>query len=51
MWPPGRWSEKDTPVVVTTPSIRDVSHTVLGAIIAKFVNLPDFAVLKSFTLL
>lgn len=37
MRPPGGWSEKGTPAIVTTPSTRGVSHTVLGAITAKFI--------------
>jgi hypothetical protein len=37
MRPSGGWSEKGTPVIVTTPSTRVISHTVLGAISARFV--------------
>ncbi|KAG1463216.1 hypothetical protein G6F56_005333 [Rhizopus delemar] len=35
--PPGGWSIKGTPAIVTTPTTRAVSHTVLGAISAKYV--------------
>ncbi|KAG1206990.1 hypothetical protein G6F35_011095 [Rhizopus arrhizus] len=34
---PGGWSAKGTPAITTTPSTRAVSHTVLGAISAKYV--------------
>ncbi|KAG1328514.1 hypothetical protein G6F62_008114 [Rhizopus arrhizus] len=37
MRPPGGWSGKGTPVIVTTPSTRAISHTILGAISANFV--------------
>ena len=37
MRPSGGWSEKGTPAIVTTPSTRAISHTVLGAISARFV--------------
>lgn len=37
MWPPSGWSLKGKPDVTATPTRRDVSHTVLGAISAKFV--------------
>ena len=35
--PPGGWSIKGTPAIVITPTTRAVSHTVLGAISAKYV--------------
>lgn len=37
MRPPGGWSIKGTPAIVITPTTRAVSHTVLGAISAKYV--------------
>ncbi|EIE85106.1 hypothetical protein RO3G_09816 [Rhizopus delemar RA 99-880] len=37
MRPSGGWSEKGTPAIVTTPSTRAISHTVLGAISARFI--------------
>ncbi|KAG2211168.1 hypothetical protein INT47_006287 [Mucor saturninus] len=37
MRPPGGWSAKGTPVIVTTPSNRAESHTILGAVSAKYV--------------
>ncbi|KAG1048041.1 hypothetical protein G6F43_009546 [Rhizopus delemar] len=37
MRPSGGWSEKGTPAIVTTPSTRAISHTVLGVISARFI--------------
>ncbi|CEG80005.1 hypothetical protein RMATCC62417_14402 [Rhizopus microsporus] len=37
MRPAGGWSTKGTPAIVITPSTRAVSHTVLGAVSAKYV--------------
>jgi hypothetical protein len=37
MRPPGGWSAKGTPAIVTTPSNRAESHTILGAVSAKYV--------------
>lgn len=37
MRPPSGWSVKGTPAITTTPTIKAVSHTVLGAISTKFV--------------
>ncbi|RCH85997.1 hypothetical protein CU098_005278 [Rhizopus stolonifer] len=37
MRPPGGWSAKGTPAIVTTPSNRAESHTILGVVSAKYV--------------
>ncbi|KAI9276218.1 hypothetical protein BY458DRAFT_506017 [Sporodiniella umbellata] len=37
MRPPGGCLLKVTPAIVEAPSIREISHTILGAISAKFV--------------
>jgi hypothetical protein len=39
---PGGWSERGAPVIVTTLSTRTISHTILGAISAKFVMAMEF---------
>ncbi|KAG1249847.1 hypothetical protein G6F68_013116 [Rhizopus microsporus] len=36
MRPSGGWAEKGKPAIVTAPSTRAVSHTILGAISSKF---------------
>lgn len=41
MRPPSGWSLKGTPAIVITPSNKAVSHTILGAISAKFVVSMD----------
>lgn len=42
MRPPGGWSAKGTPAIVTTPSNRAESHTILGAVSAKYVASMEF---------
>jgi hypothetical protein len=36
MRPSGGWAEKGKPAIVTAPSTRAVSHTILGVISSKF---------------
>ncbi|CAO3698202.1 unnamed protein product [Rhizopus stolonifer] len=42
MRPPSGWSLKGKPAITATPTSRAVSHTVLGAITAKFVVAMEF---------
>lgn len=44
MRPPSGWSLKGKPDVTATPTGRAVSHTVLGAISAKFVVSRNFVI-------
>lgn len=49
MRPPGKWSIKATPVIGITPTIRTVSHTVLGANSAKYVVSMELRISQEYT--